>query len=88
MQYNTLIFTLGLPEIKVTEENDANDQRITILSMSYGNNRYLRTSLLFNGRSVFLKKLEFNMFNIKGTFKSKEPQNSSTDTDEGMLVNF
>ena len=88
MQYNTLIFTLGLPEIKLTEENDVNDQRITIFSMSYGNNRYLRTSLLFNGRSVFLKKLEFNMFNIKGTFKSKEPQNSSTDTDEGMLVNF
>ena len=88
MQYNSLIFTLGLPEIKLTEENDANDQRITIFSMSYGNNRYLRTSLLFSGRNVFLKKFEFNMFNIKGTFKSKEPQNSSTDTDEGMPVNF
>ena len=88
MQHKTIMFTLGLPEIKITEENDANDQRITIFSMSYGNNRYLRTSLLFSGRNVFLKKFEFNMFNIKGTFKSKEPQNSSTDTDEGMPVNF
>ena len=88
MQYYTIIFTLGLPEIKVTEENDANDQRITLFSMSYGNNRYLRTSLLFNGRSVFLKKFEFNIFNIKGIFQSKEPQTSLTDTDEGMQVNF
>ena len=88
MQYNSLIFTPGLPEIKLTEENDANDQRITIFSMSYGNNRYLRTSLLFNGRNVFLKKFEFNMFNIKGTFKSRQPQDSSTDTDEGRPVKF
>ena len=88
MQYYTIIFTLGLPEIKVTEENDANDQRITLVSMSYGNNRYLRTSLLFSGRSVFLKEIEFNMFNIKGIFNRKEPQNSLADTDEGSEVNL
>ena len=56
--------------------------------MSYGNNRYLRISLILSGRSVFLKKIEFNMFNIIGIFKSKEPQKSSTDTDEGKRVNF
>ena len=74
--------TLGIPEIKVTQDGYRGPNNKTF-SVSYGNNRYFKTKFIINGPNVFLSEINFNLFNIKGTFKSKEEQKSKTQTDQG-----
>lgn len=80
-QFSNLI--LGIPEIKVTQDGFRGPNNKTF-SISYGNNRYFKTRFFINGPNVFLSEVNFNLFNIKGTFRNKEKQKSNTQVDQGQ----
>lgn len=70
----------------MTEENDENDLPLKVFSLNYGNNRYIRAFVISRHGPLgsFLSKIEFNLFNIKGTFKGKQPpKNSHKETEDG-----
>ena len=73
---------IGIPEIKVTDEGYRVPYNRTF-SVSYGKNHYFKTKFIINGPNVFLSEVDFNLLNIKGTFKNKEMQKSKTQTDHG-----
>ena len=54
----------GKPEFKVTQNR--ND---IIVSLGYGNDRYIRLRLDRYLDINFLKSLDFNIFRVKGSFK-------------------
>ena len=74
-----LLFILGIPQLKITEEGDSGS-----LYVGYGDSRYFRIRTWRSRRRYkFISMIDFNILDIKGTFKRKGSEVG--DWEEGLL---